>query len=429
MSTATISLAKSEIGEIPADWQVLPLRALLTRSPRYGINAAAVPDQAHLPTYIRITDISNEGSFTPTPRVSVDHIASADYYLATGDIVAARTGASVGKSYLYNPADGQLVFAGFLICLSPDPNKIDSRFLSQSMQTRRYWDWVTRTSVRSGQPGINGGEYGGYLIAVPELAEQQLIASNIADVDALISALESLIAKRQAIKQGMMQQLFTGKTRLAGFSAKWRKTKFSALGRCIRGVAYNPELDLSSAATPETIQLLRSNNIQDSRIIFSNVQHVHHRRVSDDQLLRPNDVMICMANGSKQLVGKAARYSEENTAKHTFGAFMGVFRLNPGVADASFINYCFQIKQFRDWIGLILAGSSINNLRPRDIEEYSLELPEVGEQKAIAASLKDADAEIDALADELGKAKLIKKGMLQELLTGRTRLHQAEVMA
>lgn len=105
------------------------LGSLLIRPPKYGIGAASVPYRHDLPTYIRITDIDEFGRFSPNPMVSVDSQIADNYILAEGDIVIARTGASVGKSYRFLPVDGDLVFAGFLVAVTPNPDRLDPGYL------------------------------------------------------------------------------------------------------------------------------------------------------------------------------------------------------------------------------------------------------------------------------------------------------------
>ena len=124
------------VGVIPEDWDVSSLRSCLRAPPRYGINAAAVPFNDSLPTYLRITDIGEDNRFRPSPRVSLDHPDATDFYLNVGELVFARTGASVGKSYLYDPRDGPLVFAGFLINVTPNPERLQPVFLAYSVQTK-----------------------------------------------------------------------------------------------------------------------------------------------------------------------------------------------------------------------------------------------------------------------------------------------------
>lgn len=400
-----------------------PLGQLLRRPPRYGINAAAVPLGPQLPTYLRITDIDESGRFAPNPKVGVDHAGASNYRLAPGELVFARTGASVGKSYLYDPADGELIYAGFLINVAPDPARLNPKYLSLIAQTKEYWDWIARTSVRSGQPGVNGREYATLPVPVPDIAVQDAIAGVMTDVDNLITGLERLYAKKQAIKQGMLQQLLTGKTRLPGFTDSWVETRLGSVGKCMRGVAYNPGQDLSAADRPFTVRLLRSNNVQDGQIDRNGLQFVHQRCVSTAQFLEPGDIVICMANGSRALVGKAAMF-EATRSKHryTFGAFMGAFRTDKSLASSRFVAEAMRTYAFRNWLDVILSGSSINNLRPGDVEGFVAQMPELDEQTAIAAVLGDADREIQVLSTRLSKATAIKQGMMQELLTGRTRL-------
>ena len=196
------------------EWKVNRLGDCLLARPDYGINAAAVPFSDKLPSYIRITDISEHGRFCPDPRVSVKAANADQFYLHMGDIVFARTGASVGKSYLYDTRDGELVFAGFLIRVRPNPELLVPAFLAAYATTRPYWNWVRLMSMRSGQPGINGKEYAQLPLSLPALPEQAAITEVLTDMDAELAALEQRRHKTCDLKQAMMQELLTGKTRL-----------------------------------------------------------------------------------------------------------------------------------------------------------------------------------------------------------------------
>ena len=209
-----VGYKQTELGEIPRDWEVKQVRELLRETPKYGINAAAVPLTANIPVYIRITDISEDGYFKPSERVGVNNQFSDLYKLKKGDIVLARTGASVGKSYLYRESDGELIYAGFLIKLSAKESVLNSMFLFQYLRSDSYWAWVNVMSMRSGQPGINGNEFGTLQIPLPNIEEQTAIANVLSDMDTELDALQQRLAKTQHIKQGMMQELLTGKTRL-----------------------------------------------------------------------------------------------------------------------------------------------------------------------------------------------------------------------
>ena len=205
---------ETEVGPIPEDWEVAKLGDCLSEPPAYGINAPAVHYQDSLPTYIRITDITDDGRYSPEKLVSVNAANASDYFLEDGDLVFARTGASVGKSYRYIPADGRLVFAGFLIRVRPHRSRLNPSFLAAFATTGRYWNWVRQMSMRSGQPGINGNEYAQLPIPRTMIEEQTAIAAILTDIDAEITALEAKLAKARQIKQGMMHDLLSGRIRL-----------------------------------------------------------------------------------------------------------------------------------------------------------------------------------------------------------------------
>ncbi|MDD3483109.1 restriction endonuclease subunit S [Azovibrio restrictus] len=206
--------AQRRLPGFEGEWEEKFLGECLLSRPDYGINAPAVEYSDKLPAYIRITDISDDGCFCPAPLVSVAHPLASEYYLEVGDLVFARTGASVGKSYRYKAADGVLAYAGFLIRVRPDKSKLDPEFLAYLVQTKLYWDWVRLMSMRSGQPGINGNEFRQFPVQLPRLAEQTAIAQVLSDMDADIAAVETRLTKARAIKQGMMQELLTGRIRL-----------------------------------------------------------------------------------------------------------------------------------------------------------------------------------------------------------------------
>jgi type I restriction enzyme S subunit len=191
------------------EWDDAPMGTLLMSSPDYGVNAAAVPFSGQLPKYLRITDISADGRYLPETQVSVNLEATDGNYLDEGDIVLARTGASVGKSYQYRKEDGRLVFAGFLIRVKPHPKKLVSSYLANFLVTGKFWKWVAVYSARSGQPGINSTEYSSLTIPLPPtLREQHRIATCLSSLDALITTETQKYDAVKTHKKGLMQQLF-----------------------------------------------------------------------------------------------------------------------------------------------------------------------------------------------------------------------------
>ena len=194
-------------------WKLVKLGECLRQKPDYGINAPAVEYDNNLPTYLRITDITEDGYYSRNDIVSVSSLDALNYKLEDGDLVFARTGASVGKTYLYNQKDGILVFAGFLIRVRTDEQIVLSQFFLYQTQTPNYKNWIAANSMRTGQPGINGNEYGEFTFYIPyqndipDLPEQCRIASILSGIDKKIESEEKVLEKYKKIKKGLMERL------------------------------------------------------------------------------------------------------------------------------------------------------------------------------------------------------------------------------
>ena len=173
----------------------------------YGMNATAIKyDGKH--KYIRITDIDEETSaFIPNPLSSPDGELEEKYLVKENDILFARTGASVGKSYLYNNNDGELYFAGFLI-RARIKSEYNGTFIYYQTKSKKYDRWVKLTSMRSGQPGINSQEYSSYPIALTSKDEQDKIADFLQLLDNRISVQNKIIEDLKILKKELCNDHF-----------------------------------------------------------------------------------------------------------------------------------------------------------------------------------------------------------------------------
>lgn len=177
----------------------------------YGIASSAIVYDGKN-KYLRITDIEESSrTFVPNPLTSPDGIIEDKYKLVDGDIVFTRTGASVGKSYLYNSEDGNLIFAGFLI--KAHIEKANLYFIFTLTFRENYNRWVQTMSMRSGQPGLNAEEYKLFSFNLPSLVEQQKIASFLSTVDTKINQLTRKKELLEQYKKGMMQKIFSKELR------------------------------------------------------------------------------------------------------------------------------------------------------------------------------------------------------------------------
>ncbi len=175
----------------------------------YGLNAAATEYDGQN-KYLRITDIDDEThefskSDLTTPLA--DLAMSADYLLKEGDLLFARTGASVGKTYLYRQFDGMVYFAGFLIRARIGEGA-DPEFAYQATLTDAYKKYVAITSQRSGQPGVNAQEYADYQLMLPSKTEQQQIGMTLRSLDDLITLHQRKLELLQDIKKSLLDKMF-----------------------------------------------------------------------------------------------------------------------------------------------------------------------------------------------------------------------------
>lgn len=415
---------QTEVGEIPEDWEVVSLDAIatVTSGKRLPLGRSLTDQETPHP-YIRVTDMRpGTVSLAELRYVPVDVFPAISMYRIYKDdifISVAGTLGLVGR--IPDVLDGAN--------LTENADRITgircSRdFLLYVLSSPVVQSVIDSLKTVGAQPKLALARIRKFSIPLPpKRCEQDAIAEALSDADALIESLEQLLVKKHQIKLGAMQDLLTGRRRLPGFSGEWGETRLGELGVCHRGVSYNPEQDLWPSDGASTFRLLRSTNVQSDRLSLEDVQIVDCSRVSPEQQLRIGDILICMANGSRALVGKTARFSTADGQRYTFGAFMGCFRPDPKVVNSAFCAYLFHTGAYRRHVAILLAGSSINNLAPSSIEAFRLGVPrDQAEQSAIASVLSDMDAEIDALVSKLTKARQIKQGMMQQLLTGRIRL-------
>lgn len=247
-------------------------------------------------------------------------------------------------------------------------------------------------------------------IDVPGLDEQAAIGEALADADDLIATLERLIAKKQAIKQGMMQQLLTGRTRLPGFTEAWHEVALDALA------TVDPET-LSAGTNPGTMldyisleDVERGELLGHTRVPFGSAPSRARRVIQESDVLfgtvRPN------------LQSHTIYYGGLRRPIASTG--FAVVRADAGRSDPRFLYYVLMSHLTTVQIDRIIAGSNYPAVSSRDLRGLVLSLPPVDEQRAIGSALADCDDEVSVLKNRLVKARAVKAGMMQKLLIGRT---------
>lgn len=394
------------LGIIPQEWEVTRLEDLCHNQGDYGINAPATDFSNELPTYLRITDIDDDGKFIIANKASVNNPNSRSYHLKDGDIVFARTGATVGKTYLYNREDGDLVFAGFLIRFSPDQQKITPYYLKAYTNTSAYWKWVKITSQRSGQPGINATEYCSLQIPVPPLAEQRKIAEVLGVWDEAIEKQARLIEKLALRKRALMQRLLSAKLRLPGFSEPWKTHKLQELFT-ERNETNRTDLPLLSITGDRGVILQTESEKRDT----SNDDKSKYKRIAKGDI-GYNTMRMWQGrsalSGLEGIVSPAYTIVVPNTTD-VDGYYMSVLFKQPRLV------YDFWTHSQG------LVGDTLN-CKYRDFGQVHICCPPLAEQKAITEVLTAADREIELAKEKLERLRRQKRGLMQQLLTGKKRV-------
>ncbi|MBU9383368.1 restriction endonuclease subunit S [Burkholderia gladioli] len=341
----------------------------------------------------------------------------AKYALCSGDVLFNRTNTIdlVGKTAIYR-GEQPAIFAGYLIRLKTKRDLLDSRFLNYTLNTELAKKYSLKVlSIAVGQANINGQKLRTYPIPLPPTTvEQSAIATALSDVDALLSSLDALIAKKHDIKQAAMQQLLTGKTRLPGFEGEWTVKRLDQLANIRSGGT--PSTTISRFwdggipwCTPTDITRLGGEKylLETSRQITS-----EGLSNSSAELIPANSVVMT----SRATIGECAINLKPVTTNQGFKNFVPF-----DDTDVDFLYYLLQTQK-QGFIQLC-AGSTFLEIGKNQLAAYKVHLPSTKvEQTAIAEVLSDMDAELAALEARRDKTRLLKQGMMQELLTGKTRL-------
>lgn len=181
------------------DFKTYKLEELTIGKGEYGIGASAVPFDSSKYTYLRITDINDDGTLNKQSLMSVDDINACNYILKKNDIVFARTGNSTGRSYFYDGSDGVLVYAGFLIKFSIDDNKVNPKILKYYTHSKPYFDWVHSFDSGGTRGNINAKTYGTMPIILPPRKIQDKIVS-------ILKSLDDKIELNRRINENLEQQ-------------------------------------------------------------------------------------------------------------------------------------------------------------------------------------------------------------------------------
>ncbi|HFI0187120.1 TPA: restriction endonuclease subunit S [Streptococcus suis] len=392
----------------------------------YGLNSAATEYDGEN-KYLRITDIdddSREFNISNLTSPEINLFGLDEYRLSIGDILFARTGASVGKSYIYRSVDGKVYFAGFLIRVKIK-DTFNPDFVFQNTLTSNYERFISITSMRSGQPGVNAQEYSNYEIMFPTLSEQEAIGSFFSDLDQLITLHQRKLDDVKELKKALLQKMFPKgngndfpELRFPEFTDAWKQRKLGEVA------------DFS----------IKTNSLSRDKLssYFYEVQNIHYgdiltkydaildvcnkelpsiigSTISDfaDALLIEGDIVFADA-AEDSTVGKAVEVRNFKGKNVVSGLHTIVAR--PKVSYAPYyLGYLINSTAYHNQILPLMQGTKVSSISKANLKSTIVVFPTLPEQEAIGSFFSDLDQLITLHQRQLDYLKLLKKALLQQM--------------
>lgn len=428
---------QTEVGVIPEDWEIVCLSELVTAGPKNGYSGRCGKESRGTPTL-------SLGATTPghlmlnddtVKRLDETIDTRSDLYLKPGDVLVQRSNTAdlVGTTAVFDGPAGVYVYPDLMMRMRFRDDATAHWFwrYANSASGRRFFISIAAGSSGS-MPKISGEKLRMMVLPSPPLPEQRAITAALSDVDALISGLDRLIAKKRDLKQAAMQQLLTGKQRLPGFCQKpgYKQTDLGVMPEDWEEANLGEKtIKVGSGITPtggarvykqSGHPFLRSQNVGWGFLLLDDVAFIDddtHESFSATEI-EVGDVFLNITGAS---IGRSA-VADSRVLGGNVNQHVCIIRPKNSELDPNFLNQFLLSRVGQRQIDSFQAGGNRQGLNFGQIRSFRLPLPPIPEQTAIATVLADMDDEIAALEQRRDKTRALKQGMMQELLTGRIRM-------
>ena len=414
MSDVPEGYKMSEVGVIPSDWDVKTLENITTE----------IGDGIHsTPQYVSSSDfffvngnnlVDNSIKITDNTMCVTEYEYNKHKKKLNGQTILLSINGTIGNIAFFDDEKVILGKSAAYINVNNFTNKRYVFYLLQSSIIENYFeDELTGSTIRN----LSLKAIRNTPITLPPPPEQQAIASALGDIDTLITALGQLIAKKRNIKQGAMQQLLTGKKRLTGFGREWEVKKLGDLGSFSKGKGIRKDEVVS-----EGLPCIRYGEIYTihNDYIKSFKSFITQSLANESIELKKGDLLFAGSGETAEEIGKCVAF----VGNERVFAGGDIVILRPSINNNSlFLGFLLNNPIVSNQKARMGQGDAVVHISGKNLSEIQIPLPPTKEeQNAIAQILSDMDAEIEAFEKKQAKYKTIKQGMMQELLTGKTRL-------
>ncbi len=405
---------QTEVGVIPSDWEAKAVAEAVdpTAPICYGVVQVGQHTEAGVP--IVAIKFVKEISHAPLHRTAIE--LEKPYFrsrLKGGDVLISIKGTIGRVGVVPNGFDGNI--SRELARLRVH-NEVDAGYVAHQLEADSTQSRIMRSVVGTTRLEFSIATLRQFLLPIPSSkAEQRAIAEALSDVDGLLGALDRLIAKKRDLKQAAMQQLLTGQTRLPGLTGEWVVKRLGDVGKFFKGSGVTKDQTRSGS-----IACVRYGELYTHH---DDVVRAFHSWISPEVAatavrLKQGDILFAGSGETKEEIGKCAAFVGD------IEAYAGgdIVILRPEDSDSVFLGYYLNTGLVSRQKASRGQGDAVVHISSSALSDVQCKLPTPDEQTAIAEVLSDMDAELAALEQRREKTRALKQGMMQELLTGRTRL-------
>ncbi len=372
----------------------------------YGIAASAVPYDENLYTYLRITDINDDGTLNRSDLKSVDADNSADYLLQPNDIVFARTGGSTGRNYFYDGHDGEFVYAGFLIKFSIDPNKINPKFIKYYCLSQKYKDWVQSFNTGSTRGNINAQTFGNMEIEVPSRAQQDLLVKVLSSLDDKIELNNKINANLEQQAQALFKSWFVDFAPFGGkMPAGWKMGKLGEFVEIKRGGSPRP---IQNFMSDEGLRWLKISDVTSLQapFVLNIAEHIKEEGLSKTVFLKAGSLVL-----SNSATPGIPKILDLDTCIHDGWLYFPKSQLSN--------EYLYLLfKEIRPHLVNLGNGSIFTNLKTDILKNYEVYLPTTEILSKFQNVVKPIFNKMLATQRETKQIETIRDTLLPKLMSG-----------
>jgi type I restriction enzyme S subunit len=411
------------LGEIPSHWTVTALKRILSEPLKYGATEPGDESDPESPRYLRITDFDGDGSLRADTFVSLPEEIARHYYLRDGDVLFARSGATVGKTFLFRNYSGRACFAGYLIKASTARHKLTPEFLAYFTRSPAYDAWKDSIFTQATIQNIGADKYARLPICLPPLPEQQRIAAYLdascAAIDAAVAAKRRQLETLEDLRKSVIHSIFADHG-----GAVIERVK-DVVAKITSGVTPDGG---SASYLDSGIPLLRSQNVHFEGLRLDDVAYISeetHAGMKGSQLMS-RDVLLNITGAS---IGRCTfvpdGFGEGNVNQHVC-----VIRPGPCI-DHRFLAAFLSASMGQDQILSTFTGASRQGLSHGDLGLIRLPLPKIGAQREIVAKIEHHDLKHRSLycciETQIDTLAAYRKSLIHECVTGQRRVTEADV--